>query len=285
MKKNWIKISFILVFVAAIFLPVAFAHADSCSSFQQLFNIKSSNLTSGRTVDQTNPTSQVKVFCSAGEIFTYILNLLFGFTGAVAVIFIIIGGFWFMTSAGNEERAEKGRKTLINSIIGLVVIILAATIVRIVVNTLTGGSSGGGTTTSTTSSGSGNNTSGGSTAGSGGSTSGGGSANVMNDVSVLVVPPNSSNPDVYQFNATIPSSDAEALATFCNSSFQPFDVILQKNPARSTSSFSANGNNSALTATVTILKSSITTVPDTAVYYLCGQKILFTGTVPAGFGN
>ena len=63
--------------------------------------------------------------------------LLLGLAFGLAVLFLIIGGFYYITSAGNEEQAEKGRKTLINSIIGLVVIILSYTIVRIVASTIT----------------------------------------------------------------------------------------------------------------------------------------------------
>ncbi len=85
--------------------------------------------------------TSTKVFCSSGSLLTFILNILFGFAGTAAVIFIILGGYWLITSGGNEERAEKGRKTLVNAIIGLVVIILAATIVRIVVNAVTSGAS------------------------------------------------------------------------------------------------------------------------------------------------
>ena len=43
------------------------------------------------------------------------------------------------TSAGNEEQSEKGKKILINSVIGLVVIILASAIVRIIAGLITGG--------------------------------------------------------------------------------------------------------------------------------------------------
>ncbi len=101
MKIKFSQILFAIIFSAAALLPAAFAHAANCDSFTQMFNINTANVT-GNNVNTTNPASQVKVFCSAGYILTYVLNLLFEFTGAVAVIFIILGGFWFVTSAGNE---------------------------------------------------------------------------------------------------------------------------------------------------------------------------------------
>jgi uncharacterized membrane protein len=45
---------------------------------------------------------------------------------------MVIGGFLYITSAGNEERAKKGRTTVINAIIGLVIIILAYVIANVV---------------------------------------------------------------------------------------------------------------------------------------------------------
>ncbi len=77
------------------------------------------------------------------EVITKLINLGLGFAAIVTVVFLIIGGFWYLTSAGSEELAEKGRKTLVNSIIGLVIIIMAFAIVRIVGNLLQGNSSGG----------------------------------------------------------------------------------------------------------------------------------------------
>lgn len=54
----------------------------------------------------------------------------------VAVIFIIIGGFTYMTSAGNAGKASTGRATLINALIGLAMIILSYIIVQTVYNFL-----------------------------------------------------------------------------------------------------------------------------------------------------
>lgn len=63
-----------------------------------------------------------------------IIRLLLFVSGAIAVLFLIIGGFWYLTSAGNQEWADKGRKTIINAIIGLVIIILSYVIVNSIVN-------------------------------------------------------------------------------------------------------------------------------------------------------
>lgn len=61
-----------------------------------------------------------------------VINWILAITLAVDVLFMIIGGFLYITSAGNEDRAKKGRTTVINAIIGLVIIILAYVIANVV---------------------------------------------------------------------------------------------------------------------------------------------------------
>lgn len=63
-----------------------------------------------------------------------IINIMLFISGAVAVLFVVIGGFMYLTSAGNEEQAGKGRKTIEYALIGLVIMILAYVVVSVVVN-------------------------------------------------------------------------------------------------------------------------------------------------------
>ncbi len=65
-----------------------------------------------------------------------VVRLVLRFVGLIAILFIIIGGYRYITSQGNEEVAETGKNTLINAIIGLVIIALAYVIVTVVVNTI-----------------------------------------------------------------------------------------------------------------------------------------------------
>jgi glucose uptake protein GlcU len=84
----------------------------------------------------------VNILCGqnwrAGSLFQEIIGILLGIVGLISVLFIIIGGFRYITSAGNEEQAEAGKKTLQNAIIGLVVVILCYVIVNVIINMLTG---------------------------------------------------------------------------------------------------------------------------------------------------
>ena len=67
-----------------------------------------------------------------------VINILLSIAGLVAVIFLIVGGFRYITAGGNEENAEAGKKTIINAIIGIVVIILSFVIVRVISNAVLG---------------------------------------------------------------------------------------------------------------------------------------------------
>ncbi len=70
------------------------------------------------------------------DFLTQVIKLLLGLAGVIAVLALIVGGFWYITSAGNEEQSEKGKKTLINAIIGVVIILLSYAIVTVIGNTL-----------------------------------------------------------------------------------------------------------------------------------------------------
>ena len=64
---------------------------------------------------------------------TNILNGVISAMGIVAVIFIIIGGINYMTSAGDTSKLEKAKKTILYALIGLVVCALSFAIVNLVV--------------------------------------------------------------------------------------------------------------------------------------------------------
>ena len=80
------------------------------------------------------PNSSAAGLNTITGLITFVIQTLLFFAGGVAVLFIIIGGFWYITSAGNEEQAEKGKNALINAIIGVVIIILSYVIVTVIAN-------------------------------------------------------------------------------------------------------------------------------------------------------
>ena len=56
-------------------------------------------------------------------------NIALALGGGIAVIFILIGAFQYFTAFGNEEKANKGKTTVMWAIIGVVIIILAKVVI------------------------------------------------------------------------------------------------------------------------------------------------------------
>jgi hypothetical protein len=68
-----------------------------------------------------------------------VLNVLydmFSLIGYLAVGFLIYGGYMYMLARGQAARAEKGKKIVINSIIGLVIALLSSFVVALISNAL-----------------------------------------------------------------------------------------------------------------------------------------------------
>ena len=63
-----------------------------------------------------------------------IIKYLMTFLGIIATAIILYGGFQWLTAAGNQDRIESAKKTIIAGIIGLVIILAAFAIVTFVVN-------------------------------------------------------------------------------------------------------------------------------------------------------
>jgi len=64
-----------------------------------------------------------------------IIQWVLGILALVAVVMIIIGGFQWMTAAGNEEKIEKAKKVISAAVIGLIIVLLAWAIVIFVAGT------------------------------------------------------------------------------------------------------------------------------------------------------
>lgn len=62
-----------------------------------------------------------------------IINTVLGFLGLIALVVILLGGFKWMTSGGNDEKVKKAKATLMAGITGLVIVLAAYVIVGFVV--------------------------------------------------------------------------------------------------------------------------------------------------------
>lgn len=77
-----------------------------------------------------NPDDIVNKAYTLKDIAINVLNFLLSVTGIVAIIGLIVGAIFYLTSYGDEDRMEKGKKILVASVIGIIVAFSALVIVR-----------------------------------------------------------------------------------------------------------------------------------------------------------
>ncbi|MFC1640782.1 hypothetical protein ACFL2D_01890 [Patescibacteria group bacterium] len=56
---------------------------------------------------------------------TSVIGWVLGVTFAIAVLVLIIGGFRYITSAGNDKQVQAAKTTMTYAIVGLVIVLLA----------------------------------------------------------------------------------------------------------------------------------------------------------------
>jgi len=130
-KVNWLVVAQMLVITLLAASPLLFGHpGDVHAQLNKNF--------------QCDPSTGLRCTeTSVPQIFKTVINWALGIAFGVAVIFLIIGGFRYITAGGNEESAEKGKSSVINALIGIVIIVLSYVIVNVVANLVQGNGSTG----------------------------------------------------------------------------------------------------------------------------------------------
>ena len=101
---------------------VPVAQADDPFGFEHADNLLLTN------TDVTDPR----------EMAVNIVKFFMTFLGIIAVVIILLGGFKWMTAAGNEDKVAEAKKLLVAGIIGLAIIVSAYVIVNFVITTTNG---------------------------------------------------------------------------------------------------------------------------------------------------
>lgn len=65
-----------------------------------------------------------------------IVQIVLGFLGILTVLIILLGGFKWMTSGGNEEKIDEAKKLISAGVVGLVIVLAAYAIAGFIVNNL-----------------------------------------------------------------------------------------------------------------------------------------------------
>ena len=65
-----------------------------------------------------------------------IINVALGFLGIIAVVVVLLGGFKYLISGGNETKTQEAQKLIVSGIIGLAIILSAWAITSYVISNL-----------------------------------------------------------------------------------------------------------------------------------------------------
>lgn len=146
MRKIQIAIITIAAAMMMGLMPVAEVHAD-----EKTTSATSGSSSTGKTCEATHvlglrawydglvdtSTCEIKSDAFTGEenlrtsVWTIVLNLVscvLGVVGYLAICFVIWGGYQYMLANGDPGKVAKGKKTIMNSLIGLAICMLASTI-------------------------------------------------------------------------------------------------------------------------------------------------------------
>jgi hypothetical protein len=131
------------VSLAALLVSVAFSLGLGAPAFAQTPQQQIDNgLCAGSNLQFTDTPGQCSTASSdattkINNIVHTVVNLLSAVVGIVAVIMIIVGGFRYITSGGNDTSVTAAKNTILYAIIGLVVVAMAQIIVRFTLSKLT----------------------------------------------------------------------------------------------------------------------------------------------------
>lgn len=89
-----------------------------------------------------NPLGNSEEDADPNVIFGRAVNAVLGISGSLALVMFIYGGFIWMLSGGNSEKANKGKNVLIWSSLGLIVIFSSYAMVNFVFEGLARGAGG-----------------------------------------------------------------------------------------------------------------------------------------------
>ena len=71
-------------------------------------------------------------------LFENLITIATGIVFSVAVFFVIVGAFQYLTAAGSPHQMERGKSTIVNALFGMVIVVSARFIANMIRTSLTG---------------------------------------------------------------------------------------------------------------------------------------------------
>lgn len=137
-QKKYAGVALGAIIALLIAAPVIFGFADTSAAKEALEakDLFGSELT-GDTKGYTSGTEFAKeAGLGSGNLLatiTSIIRIALGFLGIISVVIILLGGFKWMTSQGNDTKIGEAKKLIYAGIVGLVIILSAYAIASFVI--------------------------------------------------------------------------------------------------------------------------------------------------------
>ncbi len=88
------------------------------------------------TIPEISPVNSGKVDApkTVQNIAVSAINILLFVTGAIAIIYVILGGYRYITAGGDPKKAEAARSTIINAVIGVIIVTASYFIINVAIS-------------------------------------------------------------------------------------------------------------------------------------------------------
>jgi len=120
-----------LAILALLVVPVFALHAEPADDMFGTAKVEE-GLTGLANSDNSDPRA----------IIGRIIDIALGFLGVIAVGIILLGGFKWMTAAGNEDKTTEAKQLLGAGVIGLVIILSAWALATFIIKQIYGATTG-----------------------------------------------------------------------------------------------------------------------------------------------
>lgn len=124
-KSVFLSIFSILITASIIFFLSANYVISAETQSDKTAEVDTGNTTdtsSTKSVKLNNPLTGNTTGIAISTLSGRIIKAILGLVGSVSLLMFVIGGFLWLTSAGNEERVKKGRQTIVWAALGLIIV-------------------------------------------------------------------------------------------------------------------------------------------------------------------
>lgn len=122
--------------LGAVTAPIVFSAQVLAAKCQEVYVLAYPGWYNGLTCNGSQPA-----LTNLNDTWVIVMNIIQWIiitAGYAAVVFIIVGGFMYMTAQGEPSKIAEAKKSITNAIIGLVVALAAVMIVRTVQGAISG---------------------------------------------------------------------------------------------------------------------------------------------------